>query len=93
MGSSKDDSATDGDNSGGDLPDSNSSLFSEGEKVLAYHGPRIYEAKVLIFSLPFPFPFFSIFVCFVISHEHSSVLVDWEKLCSYILYQFEVLNF
>ncbi|KAH7847972.1 hypothetical protein Vadar_032231 [Vaccinium darrowii] len=46
MGSSKDDSATDGDNSGGELPDSNSSLFSEGEKVLAYHGPRIYEAKV-----------------------------------------------
>ncbi|KAL6961439.1 Protein mrg1 [Sarracenia purpurea var. burkii] len=47
MGTSKDDSATDGDNSGGDLPkDSNSSLFSEGEKVLAYHGPRIYEAKV-----------------------------------------------
>ncbi|XP_058187591.1 protein MRG1 isoform X1 [Rhododendron vialii] len=46
MGSSKDDSATDGDNSGGELPDSDSSLFSEGEKVLAYHGPRIYEAKV-----------------------------------------------
>uniref|UniRef100_A0A5B7BHC3 Putative mortality factor 4-like protein 1 isoform X3 n=1 Tax=Davidia involucrata TaxID=16924 RepID=A0A5B7BHC3_DAVIN len=46
MGSSKDDSATDGDNSSGDLPDSNSSLFSDGEKVLAYHGPRIYEAKV-----------------------------------------------
>ncbi|XAR57757.1 hypothetical protein NMG60_11026009 [Bertholletia excelsa] len=46
MGSSKDDSATDGDNSGGDLPDSNSSVYSEGEKVLAYHGPRIYEAKV-----------------------------------------------
>lgn len=46
MGSSKDDSATDGDNSGGELPGSNSSLFSEGEKVLAYHGPRIYEAKV-----------------------------------------------
>ncbi|KAA8531649.1 hypothetical protein F0562_006634 [Nyssa sinensis] len=46
MGSSKDDSATDGDNSSGDLPDSNSGLFSEGEKVLAYHGPRIYEAKV-----------------------------------------------
>ncbi|KAF7130805.1 hypothetical protein RHSIM_Rhsim10G0111800 [Rhododendron simsii] len=45
MGSSKDDSATDGDNSGGELPDSDSSLFSEGEKVLAYHGPRIYEAK------------------------------------------------
>ncbi|KAI8031649.1 Protein MRG1 [Camellia lanceoleosa] len=46
MGSSKDDSATDADNSGGNLPASNSSIFSEGEKVLAYHGPRIYEAKV-----------------------------------------------
>ncbi|KAF5961367.1 hypothetical protein HYC85_002576 [Camellia sinensis] len=45
MGSSKDDSATDADNSGGNLPASNSSIFSEGEKVLAYHGPRIYEAK------------------------------------------------
>lgn len=45
-GSSKDeDSATDSDNSSGDLPESNSCLFSEGEKVLAYHGPRIYEAK------------------------------------------------
>ncbi|CAK9167104.1 unnamed protein product [Ilex paraguariensis] len=44
--SSKDDSATAGDDSSaGDLPDSNSGLFSEGEKVLAYHGPRIYEAK------------------------------------------------
>ncbi|CAK9167102.1 unnamed protein product [Ilex paraguariensis] len=36
--SSKDDSATAGDDSSaGDLPDSNSGLFSEGEKVLAYH--------------------------------------------------------
>ena len=43
--SSKDDSTTDGDTSGGDSPPSNSSLYSEGEKVLAYHGPRIYEAK------------------------------------------------
>ncbi|KAL5075510.1 hypothetical protein RYX36_014494, partial [Vicia faba] len=25
---------------------SDSSTYSEGEKVLAYHGPRIYEAKV-----------------------------------------------
>lgn len=41
----KDESATDGDDTSGDPP-SNSSLFSEGEKVLAYHGPRIYEAKV-----------------------------------------------
>ncbi|GAV74862.1 MRG domain-containing protein/Tudor-knot domain-containing protein [Cephalotus follicularis] len=45
--SSKDDSATDGDTSSGDTPPSNCSLFSEGERVLAYHGPRIYEAKAL----------------------------------------------
>ncbi|XP_062102624.1 protein MRG1 isoform X2 [Humulus lupulus] len=44
--SSKDDSATDGDTSSGDAPPSKTSLYSEGEKVLAYHGPRIYEAKV-----------------------------------------------
>ncbi|KAM5576669.1 protein MRG1 [Rosa sericea] len=45
--SSRDDSATDGDaSSGGDAKPSNSSLYSEGEKILAYHGPRIYEAKV-----------------------------------------------
>uniref|UniRef100_A0A0A0KGE5 Chromo domain-containing protein n=1 Tax=Cucumis sativus TaxID=3659 RepID=A0A0A0KGE5_CUCSA len=41
-----DDAATDGDMSSGDSPPSNTSLYSEGEKVLAYHGPRIYEAKV-----------------------------------------------
>ncbi|KAK6923090.1 MRG domain [Dillenia turbinata] len=53
MGSSntgaKDDSATtsDGGNSSGeDLPASNSATYSDGEKVLAYHGPRIYEAKI-----------------------------------------------
>ncbi|XP_061340003.1 protein MRG1 isoform X2 [Gastrolobium bilobum] len=44
--SSKDDSASSGDASAGDVPPSNSSLYSDGEKVLAYHGPRIYEAKV-----------------------------------------------
>ncbi|KAL4577465.1 hypothetical protein LXL04_013574 [Taraxacum kok-saghyz] len=48
MGSSKEDSATGADNSAGSRRrvDSNSKLFSDGEKVLAYHGPRIYEAKV-----------------------------------------------
>ena len=55
MGSSntgvKDDSTTDADTSTGDLPASNSGTFSEGEKVLAYHGPRIYEAKVSFFCL------------------------------------------
>lgn len=41
-----DDSATDSEGLNGDLPDSTSAVFVEGEKVLAYHGPRIYEAKV-----------------------------------------------
>ncbi|KAL0381873.1 UNVERIFIED_CONTAM: protein MRG1 [Sesamum radiatum] len=46
VSSSKGESASDGENSSGDAPESGSkSLFSEGEKVLAYHGPRIYEAK------------------------------------------------
>ncbi|KAL2531818.1 Protein MRG1 [Abeliophyllum distichum] len=45
--SSSEESASDRENSSGEVPESNSkSLFSEGEKVLAYHGPRIYEAKV-----------------------------------------------
>ncbi|KAL9461323.1 hypothetical protein AB3S75_004344 [Citrus x aurantiifolia] len=44
--SSKDDTGSDGDTSSRDTPPSNSSLFSEGERVLAYHGPCIYEAKV-----------------------------------------------
>jgi hypothetical protein len=43
--SSRDDSATDGDASSGEAKPSNSSLYSDGEKILAYHGPRIYEAK------------------------------------------------
>ncbi|CAN4079724.1 unnamed protein product [Withania somnifera] len=46
MVSSKDVSSTDSENSSGDVPDSKPSLYFEGEKVLAYHGPRIYEAKV-----------------------------------------------
>ncbi|KAK1589457.1 hypothetical protein Q3G72_034307 [Acer saccharum] len=44
--SSKDDTTSDGDTSSRDSPPSNSSIFSESERVLAYHGPRIYEAKV-----------------------------------------------
>lgn len=54
MVSSKDDSATNIDSSGDDIPESNSSVYSEGERVLAYHGPRIYEAKA---CLPSPPPF------------------------------------
>ncbi|KAL1540897.1 Protein mrg1 [Salvia divinorum] len=47
VSSSKGESVSDADNSSGDALESESqSLFSEGEKVLAYHGPRIYEAKV-----------------------------------------------
>ncbi|CAJ2635338.1 unnamed protein product [Trifolium pratense] len=44
--SSKDDSANSADASPGDVPSSDSRIYSAGEKVLAYHGPRIYEAKV-----------------------------------------------
>ncbi|KAI9165056.1 hypothetical protein LWI28_006714 [Acer negundo] len=44
--SSKGDTTSDGDTSSRDSPPSNSSIFSESERVLAYHGPRIYEAKV-----------------------------------------------
>lgn len=45
--SSKDaDSANSGDGPSGDVPSSDSRVYSAGEKVLAYHGPRIYEAKV-----------------------------------------------
>nr|AFK35210.1 unknown [Medicago truncatula] len=45
--SSKDaDSANFGDGPSGDVPSSDSRVYSAGEKVLAYHGPRIYEAKV-----------------------------------------------
>jgi len=50
--SSKDaDSANSGDASPVDVPSSDSRIYSAGEKVLAYHGPRIYEAKVLNTSL------------------------------------------
>ncbi|KAK4800018.1 hypothetical protein SAY86_025383 [Trapa natans] len=35
--------ASGGGNSGGGDPPTR--VFTEGEKVLAYHGPRIYEAK------------------------------------------------
>ncbi|KAK7346951.1 hypothetical protein VNO80_21475 [Phaseolus coccineus] len=54
--SSKDDSATSADASAGDVQPSNSGVYSEGEKVLAYHGPRIYEAKAP-FTSPLPFSF------------------------------------
>ncbi|KAL3637665.1 hypothetical protein CASFOL_018113 [Castilleja foliolosa] len=47
VSSSREESASDGENSSGDAPETDSKkMFSEGEKVLAYHGPRIYEAKV-----------------------------------------------
>lgn len=52
MGSSNTGGKNDSDNAGGSdssnggLPDPKSSLYSEGEKVLAYHVSRIYEAKV-----------------------------------------------
>jgi mortality factor 4-like protein 1 len=56
--SSKDDSGSDAEASSGDKTPSNSSLFSEGERVLAYHGPRIYEAKASLSIRSFLFYFF-----------------------------------
>ncbi|XP_042502954.1 protein MRG1-like isoform X2 [Macadamia integrifolia] len=51
MGSSntgaKDEAASDGDDSNGDPSASDTGVFSESEKVLAFHGPRLYEAKIL----------------------------------------------
>jgi len=44
--SSKEETASDGDTaSGGASPSNDGRLFSEGERVLAYHGPRVYGAK------------------------------------------------
>ncbi|CAH8345071.1 unnamed protein product [Eruca vesicaria subsp. sativa] len=44
--SSKEDTASDGDTaSGGASPSNDGRLFTEGERVLAYHGPRVYGAK------------------------------------------------
>lgn len=61
--SSKDDSTTDGDTSSGDTPPSNPNLYAEGEKVLAYHGPRIYEAKAnLLLPVPHLFVLFLLFL-------------------------------
>lgn len=47
VGGNKDESAADGGGSG-DPPASDSPAFAEGEKVLAYHGPQLYEAKVRV---------------------------------------------
>ncbi|KAL3640298.1 Protein mrg1 [Castilleja foliolosa] len=47
VSSSGEESASDSENSSGNAPELESKkMYSEGEKVLAYHGPRIYEAKV-----------------------------------------------
>lgn len=46
--SSKEDTASDGDTaSGGASPSNDGRLFTEGERVLAYHGPRVYGAKAI----------------------------------------------
>lgn len=79
--STKDDSGgTDGDNSsGGDPP---VRLFSEGDKVLAYHGPRIYEAKA-------SFPFYLVQFTF---HSSGYILLQCYitalQACRYILVGF-----
>lgn len=63
--SSKDGSVADGGASRGDSQPSETFLYTEGEKVLAFHGPRLYEAKArppLIF-----FPFSEFFFVFFVS--------------------------
>ena len=46
-GGNKDESAADG-GGAGDPSASDSPAFNEGERVLAYHGPCLYEAKVRV---------------------------------------------
>nr|VDD47789.1 unnamed protein product [Brassica oleracea] len=47
--SSKEDTASDGDTaSGGASPSNDGRLFTEGERVLAYHGPRMFTVFLLI---------------------------------------------
>lgn len=83
--SSRDDSATDGDASsggGGDAPKpSNSSLYSEGEKILAYHGPRIYEAKAsepLASLSPCPsFPNYAFFLVLCFALVCGILVAEW----------------
>jgi len=73
--SSKDnDSATSADASAGDVQPSNSAVYSEGEKVLAYHGPRIYEAKAS-FTSPLPVSFNFLFQLSFISLDLPLPLV------------------
>lgn len=80
--SSKDNSANSGDASPADAPPSDSSTYSEGEKVLAYHGPRIYEAKVLlIFPLLIIFSPITIFSTF------------FSQFFSHCLYLFRIHQF
>lgn len=52
-GGAKDESPADGGKaravrSGSESPDGAAATYFEGEKVLAYHGPAIYEAKVCV---------------------------------------------
>lgn len=55
--SSKEETASDGDTaSGGASPSDDGRLFSEGERVLAYHGPRVYGAKANTLSILYPSP-------------------------------------
>lgn len=59
MGSSDDDS----DDSAVNRRRNNSisRLYDDGEKVLAYHGPRIYEAKVYMYFFFFHLNLFHLF--------------------------------
>lgn len=60
--SSKDDSVADGETSSGDSQPPTPIVYAEGEKVLAFHGPHLYEAKARLspssfYISSFSFPF------------------------------------
>ncbi|KAJ9562364.1 hypothetical protein OSB04_007524 [Centaurea solstitialis] len=94
MGSSKDDSATaDGDKSTANRrrPESNSNLYSDGEKVLAYHGPRIYEAKASMHRLCFISSIFML--CFSVStlkvQKAEIRKNEWKFFVHYLLHHLD----
>ncbi|KAF9678549.1 hypothetical protein SADUNF_Sadunf07G0046300 [Salix dunnii] len=81
--SSKDDSGSDAEASSGDKTPSNSGLFSEGERVLAYHGPRIYEAKASLSIRSFPF-YFCLFVPYDFVQKAELRKKEWRYFVHYL---------
>ncbi|KAG6768131.1 hypothetical protein POTOM_027028 [Populus tomentosa] len=92
--SSKDDSGSDAEASSGDKTPSNSSLFSEGERVLAYHGPRIYEAKASLSIRSFLFYFFLFVPYDFVTDVQKAELrkKEWRYFVHYLYYLVMMLS-